>query len=123
MGVDEEMSIPDAQTAGEAPMTDVHVPSTLPEALEAMRGRGGYDQALLDAFAELVAAERSEVGELSVTELQAGMTLAGDVRTAGGELVAARGHRITEPLIERLRNLGKALAREPVQVFAAQDGG
>jgi glutamine synthetase len=61
MGVDEELKIPDPQTSGEPPATDVHAPTTLPEALEAMAADTAMSLALghelVEAFTILKQAE------------------------------------------------------------------
>jgi hypothetical protein len=45
------------------------------------------------------------------------MTLADDVRSVRDELLLARGQKVTERLVERLRNLGAERVREPLRVF------
>jgi hypothetical protein len=45
------------------------------------------------------------------------MLLADDVRSHGGALLIARGHRATEQLITRLGNLGSSAIREPLLVL------
>jgi hypothetical protein len=45
------------------------------------------------------------------------MTLAGDVRSAAGQLLIAHGHEASEGLIERLRNLAEGFVREPLRIF------
>jgi response regulator RpfG family c-di-GMP phosphodiesterase len=89
-------------------------------ALNVMRSREGiYDSHLLQAFAEMTQAGPGfNVFEITLDELRAGMTLAGDVRSAvAGQLLIAHGHQANEGLIERLRNLGDGYVREPLQVF------
>lgn len=41
---------------------------------------------------------------LAVRDLRVGQTLAEDVRTSDGKLLISRGHCLTDPLLERLRN-------------------
>jgi CheY-like chemotaxis protein len=74
--------------------------------------RRGFENALLDALAGLVADESSRVRivEVSMIELRDGMVLAEDIYGMSGTLLLARGHRIKVNVIERLRamrpNLG-----------------
>jgi response regulator RpfG family c-di-GMP phosphodiesterase len=86
-------------------------------AVAAMRSRGRYDRPLLDMFAAVIGAEAAVVRELTVGELRVGMTLADDARSVRGELLLARGQRVTERLVERLRNIGADGVREPLRVF------
>ncbi len=88
-------------------------------ALGAMRGRGRYDQALLDAFSEAVGVGRASptIRELPLAGLRTGMLLADDVRTLAGALLVARGHMVTDQLIERLENLRAGTVREPLRVI------
>jgi response regulator RpfG family c-di-GMP phosphodiesterase len=90
-------------------------------AVGAMRGRGLYDGLLLDMFAEVIGAEAAVVRELALSELRVGMTLADDARSVRGELLLARGQRVTERLVERIRNIGAGGVREPLRVFDAED--
>jgi response regulator RpfG family c-di-GMP phosphodiesterase len=88
-------------------------------AVGAMRNRGLYDPPLLDTFAAVIGAEAAVVRELTVGRLRVGMTLADDARSVRGELLLARGQRVTERLVERLRNIGADGVREPLRVFDA----
>ena len=88
-------------------------------ALGTMRSRRElYDPELLAQFAAAVGDEGAEerVLELGVMQLRPGMTLAGDVRGSGGALLIARGHEVTQGLVERLINLGRGEIREPLLV-------
>jgi hypothetical protein len=93
-------------------------------ALGALRGRDVYDRGLLDMFASIVdAGAAPAVLEVSVSQLQVGMTLADDTRSGRDGLLIARGQRVTERLIERLVNLGEVGVREPLRVYdTAGDG-
>jgi response regulator RpfG family c-di-GMP phosphodiesterase len=75
-------------------------------AFDTLRGRKGwYDPAIVEAFAGVRRSDRhSEVRELPVTGLHAGMVLAQDVRSAKGILFIARGQEVTASLLEKLRN-------------------
>ena len=50
------------------------------------------------------------------------MTLGDDVRSTSGSLLIARGHMVTDQLIERLANLGSGSVREPLLVLDAEPG-
>jgi response regulator RpfG family c-di-GMP phosphodiesterase len=86
-------------------------------AVGAMRSRGVYDHELLDVFAGVIGAETAVVCELAVSELRVGMTLADDARSIRGELLLARGQRVTERLLERITNIGAERVREPLRVL------
>jgi len=88
-------------------------------AIGALRGRGSYDPVLLNAFSRAVGVGRVSptVRELPLAGLRTGMTLADDVRTLAGGLLVARGHTVTDQLIERLDNLRAGGVREPLWVI------
>ena len=88
-------------------------------AVGAMRSRKLYDPGLLNAFAAVIGVEAAAVRELMVHELRVGMTLADDARSVRGELLLARGQRVTERLVERIRNIGAEGVREPLRAFDA----
>ncbi len=88
-------------------------------AVGAMRSRKLYDPGLLNAFAAVIGVEPAAVRELRVHELRVGMTLADDARSVRGELLLARGQRVTERLVERIRNIGAEGVREPLRAFDA----
>jgi response regulator RpfG family c-di-GMP phosphodiesterase len=86
------------------------------------RRLGSYDPTLLKA---LLASVEPEVGEanalpmltLMVQELKPGMTIARDVTDSAGRLLVGRGYKVTESLMERIRNWKEATAvREPIYV-------
>jgi len=87
-------------------------------ALGALRGRGAYDQRLLDQFGRAVGVGRRTptVRELPLAGLRPGMVLADDLRSLTGALLVARGHTVTDQLIDRLDNL-HAGVREPLRVI------
>jgi response regulator RpfG family c-di-GMP phosphodiesterase len=74
-------------------------------ACDTLRGRTGwYDPEILEALANVRGAqESSEVRELPVTSLRAGMVFAQDVRNRKGQLFAARGQEVTRGLMEKLK--------------------
>ncbi len=77
----------------------------LARACDTLRGRTGwYDPEILEALANVRGAqESSEVRELPVTSLRAGMVFAQDVRNRKGQLFAARGQEVTRGLMEKLK--------------------
>lgn len=87
-------------------------------ALGALRGRGSYDPRLLDQFGQAVGVGRRTptVRELPLAGLRTGMVLADDLRSLTGGLLVARGHTVTDQLLDRLDNL-RAGVREPVRVI------
>jgi len=89
-------------------------------AFDTLRGRNGwYDPAMLEAFAGIRRSEPcSEVREVPVANLRAGMAFAQDVRSPKGILFIARGQEVTVSLLERLHNFAPGfLADEPVRVI------
>jgi response regulator RpfG family c-di-GMP phosphodiesterase len=77
----------------------------LSRACDTMRGRTGwYDPVILELLAKVRdAQESSEVRELPVASLRAGMIFAQDVRNRKGHLFAARGQEVTRGLVEKLK--------------------
>jgi response regulator RpfG family c-di-GMP phosphodiesterase len=76
---------------------------------------GVYDPALLEALKAAVGGRAQEVRELPLAGVRPGMVLAEDVRAQNGMLLVARGHNLTQSLLDRLKNLQ---VREPVRVVA-----
>jgi response regulator RpfG family c-di-GMP phosphodiesterase len=88
-------------------------------ALATMRGRGlVYDPELIEVFAGVVGGVSVDhkVHEIGCRQLCVGMILASDVRSDSGGLLIARGHTVTDQLIERLLNLRVGSVREPVMI-------
>ena len=88
-------------------------------ALSMMAGRDGhYDPLMLAAFSELRGPNgpRDEVRELPLSELRAGMVLAQDLRM-GHMLLVARGCAVTQSFVERVRNFGAGMKKEPLRVI------
>lgn len=94
-------------------------------AYDAMRSRAGvYDPELLEkcfqcfkAFLENTISAEREVRSVSVSDLQPGLILVSDVRTAGGVLLVSAGNRMTETMINRLKNYSEFDGvREPIFV-------
>ena len=89
-------------------------------AQKALFGRTGvYDPQLLAVFAAQMGPgpSRRRVLEVGVRHLRPGMVLADDVYSTAGTLVIARGHGVTDELIERVANLGHGFVREPILVL------
>lgn len=89
-------------------------------ALEQLRSqRGRYDAKMLDAFVAIrgaTAERRTELKEIPVMSLKAGMVLAEDVCTRSGMLLSARGHEVTEGFLARLDNFQNNLRKSTVKV-------
>jgi response regulator RpfG family c-di-GMP phosphodiesterase len=97
-------------------------------ALENLRDRQGwYDPKVLDAaygcFAPDARMPDLETGSsvaISLAELRVGQALRSDVETRDGALIASKGQIITQPLLERLRNVARLSGiKEPVYVEQA----
>jgi response regulator RpfG family c-di-GMP phosphodiesterase len=90
-------------------------------AIETLRGRGGYDPTLLDAFQGLhheTAVE--EVREIPMAAVREGMVFAQDVLLANGVLLVARGFEVTAGFVARARNYPRGTVREPVRVIVSK---
>lgn len=90
------------------------------QAVEAMLGRGpAYDAAAVGALARLHDPKLKDVTvrDLALSSLEVGMVLAEDLRLASGTLLAARGYEITLSFVERARNFGQGMVREPIRVI------
>lgn len=88
------------------------------EAVEELRGQ--FESRLFDAFASLF--EKKPVEEKTVVafrDLQLGMVIVEDVRTPGGSLLLARGHEVTQLLLDRVNGLPPEVRRLPVTVHGA----
>jgi len=96
-------------------------------ALEHLRYRAGwYDPGVVDALDRVLRAVTPRVRlTLPVGELCCQMQLDEDVHLINGVFLVGKGHEITEPLLQRLRNFAvNGAIREPVRVLAvAPDGG
>jgi response regulator RpfG family c-di-GMP phosphodiesterase len=75
------------------------------DAIVTLRARSSfYDPDVLEALAEECGPRVPVIKELSLRDVKSGMLLAADVEAATGMLLVARGQRVTEQLLERLRN-------------------
>jgi CheY-like chemotaxis protein len=89
-------------------------------ALETLQSRrGGYDAAALAAFARRRShgAALTEVREISLLGLHAGMVFAEDVRTENGTLLAARGYEVTPAFEAKLMSFRRGQIKEPLRVI------
>lgn len=90
-------------------------------AIAAMRSTGRYAEGLLEQLAGLIGVDGApEVREVTVAELDIGMTLANDARTTDGALLMARGQQVTRRLIELIDNLAAGTVREPLLVIVQE---
>ncbi|GIV15578.1 MAG: response regulator receiver modulated metal-depenent phosphohydrolase [Armatimonadota bacterium] len=101
-------------------------------AFEVMRKREGwYDPRVLEAavvtfVSPAEAQQQTDVPAIavSVRGLRIGHVLASDVYTADGKLLISAGHRVSEALLERIRNFAEVTGiREPLYVEMRQGGG
>jgi response regulator RpfG family c-di-GMP phosphodiesterase len=78
-----------------------------------------YEQSLVEKFASFVGAASggSEIREIPLRLVQPGMTIMEDVRTHLGTLLIARGFEVSQPFLERLRNLGASILAEKIKVL------
>jgi response regulator RpfG family c-di-GMP phosphodiesterase len=81
--------------------------------------QGWYDPAVLHAMKMALGVERSyEVLSVGVREMKEGMILGQDVTTEQGKLLIAKGQKVSQPLIERLKNVAKVTrVKEPIRVI------
>jgi response regulator RpfG family c-di-GMP phosphodiesterase len=80
---------------------------------------GWYDPAILKVFVDSHGGQDKDVKfcDLRLREITVGMRFAGDVRSAKGVLLIARGQEVTDSLLERLRNFYFAVGvREPIRM-------
>lgn len=104
-------------------LEEINVPRR--RAFEVMRKREGwYDPRILEAAVAtfLTTAEAKQQTDtpahtVSVRGLRIGHVLASDVYTANGKLLITAGHRVSEALLERIRNFAEVTGiREPIFV-------
>jgi CheY-like chemotaxis protein len=74
-------------------------------AIRSLRSAGHHPAAVVEALAAICQPQAPELRELPLDQIQSGMTLAVDVVSKTGMLLMARGQLVTEPLIQRLRNV------------------
>lgn len=87
-------------------------------ALDTLRGRSGYDAAILDTFASLHGKSSStgRIKEVPVKGVRIGMVLAQEVRLVSGVLIAPRGYEIGPGFVERLNNFKPGTVKEPIRI-------
>ena len=92
-------------------------------AVDTMRARRGlYDPEILETFAALTghSVQQMVIEEMPVAALRTGLTFADDVRTRDGGLLIARGHEITQGLLDRIRTFNRNVGiREPLKILVA----
>lgn len=89
------------------------------DAARIIAGRdGAYPRVVQDALIEVRGQGRGrETRELNLEQLKPGMVFAEDVRTYSNMLLVARGHEVTQVLIDRLNNYPLKTVREPIRVY------
>lgn len=58
-----------------------------------------------------------EVFDIELVDVRLGMTLADDVRSRAGDLLIARGNRVTPELRQRLSNYPLGHVRQPLRII------
>ena len=93
---------------------------TKPVALGAMASRRIYPPEFLTTLANVIGVGRAApaIREVQLDDLAVGATLASDVVSVDGRLLVARGHPVSEQIIERLTNIGSRAVREPLRIVA-----
>ena len=92
------------------------------EALAQMETHEGwYDPAVLHAMRMALGVERKyQVMSLGINGFKAGMILGQAVTTEQGKLLISKGQEVSQPLIERLKNVAEVTPiSEPIRVFVA----
>jgi response regulator RpfG family c-di-GMP phosphodiesterase len=83
---------------------------------------GRYDPVLLATFSHAKAATQDQhLQEVTLANLRAGMVLLHDVEARSGVLLIGRGQEVTGGLLQRLRNMGNGMVREPLLVRVNRD--
>jgi len=90
------------------------------EALAKIKMREGwYDPAVLRAIEMALGVQQAyQVISVNVRELKEGMILGQDVTTEQGKLLISKGQEVSQPLVERLKNVAEvAHVKEPIRVI------
>lgn len=90
------------------------------EALARIKTREGwYDPAVIRAIEMALGVQQAyEVISVQVRELKGGMILGQDVTTEQGKLLISKGQEVSQPLVERLKNVAEvARVKEPIRVI------
>jgi CheY-like chemotaxis protein len=74
-------------------------------AIRDLRSSGRHPLELIEALAAVCQPRAPELRQLSLDAIEAGMILAVDVMSKTGMLLMAHGQLVTEPLLQRLRNV------------------
>jgi CheY-like chemotaxis protein len=74
-------------------------------AIRDLRASGRHPTELIDALATVCQPRAPELRQLALDEMESGMILAVDVMSKTGILLMAHGQLVTEPLLQRLRNV------------------
>lgn len=74
-------------------------------AIRALRSAGRHPAVVVEALALVCQPRAPDLRGLALEQLQSGMILAADVVSKTGLLLMAHGQLVTEPLIQRLRNV------------------
>ena len=93
------------------------------KAIETLAERAGwYDPTVVEALGWLLGhdVQLAEVRDFPIAGLHPGMVLADDVRLRVGTLLIARGHPVTQSLIQRMKNMPPGTIREPIKVDVTQ---
>lgn len=90
--------------------------------LDTVQSRHGwYDPRLLKIFCEMRGAATpvsdEQEREIPLKMVRTGMIFAADVRTPGGALLIARGHEVTQSVLQRIRNFSPEVSKQPVRVI------
>ena len=89
-------------------------------AMQSLRAKAArYGDTLIEKFATQVgaASTTSEIREMQLRLVKAGMTIMSDVRTHMGTLLIARGFEVTESFLVRVQNFGDGILDERVKVL------
>ena len=91
---------------------------------ELKRREGWYDSTVVHALKAAFADEiKYDVKTTVVAELQHGMILGEDIRTASDVLLASKGQEVNESIILRMQNFSKAVGvKEPFTVLVPMGG-
>ncbi len=82
---------------------------------------GVYDPTVVGALVEIHASQATMTTiDVPIRGVSVGMVIAADVFSRSGVLIVARGHRVTESVMERLRNFMTTIEKETIQVTAAR---
>ncbi|HXK17023.1 MAG TPA: response regulator [Polyangiaceae bacterium] len=74
-------------------------------AIRSLRASDRHQSELVEALALVCQPRAPELRELPLDKIESGMILAADVKSKTGILLMAHGQLVTEPLLQRLRNI------------------